>query len=67
MDDDDDEEDEEGIVGAKQSANVQKRNGGLNYDSDEDRNDNELITLDGSSNRDRTNTAAENIPKLNRP
>lgn len=46
----------------------------LRYDSDEDKDglgDSELINLDdGSStknNRDRTNTAAEKIPKLKRP
>jgi hypothetical protein len=42
----------------------------LRYDSDEDKlGDNELINLDGnsSSSRDRTNTAASEIPKLKRP
>ena len=38
---------------------------GLNYDSDEDKDgDNELISLDNGSARDRSGTAAEQIPKL---
>ena len=40
-----------------------KKRNELSYDSGED---NELIALD-SSNRDRTNTAADNVPRLNRP
>ncbi len=45
------------------------KRGQLSYDSDEDKDGNELINLDGSDNiqRDRTNTAAEQIPKLSRP
>jgi len=48
----------------------QNKNGtsNLRYDSDEDRlADSELINLDGNSSRDRTNTAAEKIPKLRKP
>jgi hypothetical protein len=67
-----DEEDEEeapfGNHGKKggHSGHGHGNTSGLNYDSDEDKNhDSELIDLDGgSSSRDRTNTAAEKIPKL---
>ena len=68
-----DEEDEEeapfgnnGKKGGHSSHGKGKKNTGLNYDSDEDKNqESELIDLDGgSSSRDRTNTAAEKIPKL---
>ena len=58
--DDDDEED----IGKQ--PKIQKNAGGLDYDSDEDKDGSELISLD-SSNRDRTNTAADNIPKLQKP
>jgi hypothetical protein len=41
---------------------------GLNYDSDEDKDGgNELISLDNETNRDRSGTAAEKIPKLRKP
>lgn len=36
-------------------------------DDDEERDGTQLITLDGSTNRDRTHSAADNIPKLSRP
>lgn len=40
----------------------------MNYDSDEDKEGgSELISLDNSSTRDRTNTAAEKVPKLQKP
>ena len=41
----------------------------MNYDSDEEKNNNnELISLGTASNaRDRIATAAENIPKLAKP
>lgn len=57
------ESDDEDDIGRQ--ANI-KRNG-LSYDSDEERDSSELISLDGGATRDRTNTAAENIPKLQKP
>ena len=58
----DDEEDDKPMNG-----NRNKKSGhhnGLNFDSDEDKEGNELITLDNDTNRDRTGTAADKIPKL---
>lgn len=43
------------------------RKNGLNYDSDEDKEESELINLDGGNTRDRTTTAADNVPKLQKP
>jgi hypothetical protein len=70
---DSDDEDELGstpqLVPKKKAP---KNNSGLSYgdsDEDEEKESTQLITLDGasSSNRDRTHSAAENIPKLQRP
>ena len=50
--------------------NLNTGNGGLNYDSDEDKDpSNELISLGGgpSNNRDRSSTAADSVPKLKKP
>lgn len=38
----------------------------LAYDSDEDKESNELMNMDNGV-RDRTNTAADRVPKLNKP
>jgi len=74
LQEDDDEED-----GARRPMNGRKSskknghahaNNDLSFnDSDEDKEGSELITLDESSNgsRDRTNTAAEKVPKLKKP
>lgn len=43
-----------------------KKGHNLNFDSDEERDGNELISLDDNK-RDRTSTAAEKIPKLKKP
>ena len=60
LEEDDDDED----VGKPMNLN---KGGNFNYDSDEDKDGgNELISLDSSS-RDRTNTAAEKIPNLQKP
>lgn len=56
--DDDDDED----VG--NPINLDSRRGDLNYDSDEE-NSKELISM--NRDRDRTATAADQIPKLSRP
>jgi hypothetical protein len=70
---DSDDEDELGAtpqLGPKKKA--PKNNSGLSYgdsDEDEEKEGSQLITLDGASstNRDRTHSAAENVPKLQRP
>ena len=55
------EDDEDDDIG--RPINIQK-NGKLNYDSDDEKHmENELINLD----RDRSSTAADNIPKLSKP
>ena len=60
---DDDEEDDVG-----KPINLNSGNGGLNYDSDEDKDpSNELISLGGDNSRDRSNTAANSVPKLKKP
>jgi len=60
------ESDDEDDIGNK--ANI-KKGSGLNYDSDDTKEDSELISLDNTNerDRDRTGTAAENIPKLQKP
>lgn len=61
-DDDDDEQQPFGNHGKNGHNNT-----GLNYDSDEDKNqESELIDLDGGSNRDRTQATADKIPKLSK-
>ncbi len=70
---DSDDEDDIGRtpqLGPKKKA--PKNNSGLSYgdsDEDEEKEGTQLITLDGASstNRDRTHSAAENVPKLQRP
>jgi len=65
-----DEEDDIGKVPKLQPRNA-KKSSGLSYgdsDEDEEKDQTQLITLDGASSsaisRDRTQSAAENIPKL---
>ncbi len=60
------EEDDEDDVG-KPMNNGKGSKSGLNFDSDEDRDGSELISLDNDGNRDRTGTAANSIPKLQKP
>jgi hypothetical protein len=67
-----DEEDDIGKVPKLQPRNAaNKKSSGLSYgdsDEDEEKDQSSLITLDGASSsaisRDRTQSAAENIPKL---
>ena len=60
------ESDDEDDIGKK--ADIKKGENGLDYDSDEDKEGSELISLDANDgSRDRTNTAADNIPKLQKP
>ncbi len=62
------EDDEEDDVG--KPIDLGAGNGGLNYDSDEDKDpSNELISLGGGSgnSRDRSSTAANSVPKLKKP
>jgi hypothetical protein len=59
------ESDDEDDIG--KAANIRKNNSALNYDSDEDKEGSELISLDGGPSRDRTSTAADNIPRLQKP
>lgn len=70
LSEEDDEEDNLGgsTLNGSGSSNGTHTKKGLNYDSDEDKEDNELITLDKDTvSRDRTNTAADKIPKLSKP
>jgi hypothetical protein len=59
------EDDDDDDVGKPINLN----NHPINYDSDEEKHNNELINLDGPSttSRDRIATAAEQIPKLQKP
>lgn len=59
------EDDEDDDVGRPINLKDKKN---LNYDSDEERQGHggELLNLD-TTNRDRTSTAAERIPKLQKP
>ena len=71
LQEDDDEEDDIGKPIIKNNGGAggkNKNKSNLNFDSDEDKDENELITLDKEAGtRDRTNTAAEKIPKLSKP
>jgi len=61
-DDDADDDDLAGPMNGKRSKS------NLNFDSDEEKDGSELITLDKDEvNRDRVSTAADKIPKLNKP